>query len=204
MLGRGQTLGPTALAGGPNGEEMDAVCAAKTAPGVSGLDRSPGASRKPLPPVPGRTGGRGIWPRPGLMRPSAAPRPTTRRQKGCVGFGRESHRGRKRRVLSETLAVNPAACQSNLPSLAGYFSDATSCAKCTCAAAKSNLPSYRGDWGVGRLPQRGRKRGSDPPSLPKPGACQGQPIGRRMGGLRTGHGPITPTVLSSRVRAPRL
>ena len=57
--GRVQALGPTALAGVLDVEGMNAVCAARTAPGVSGLDRPCGTSLKPLPPIPGGTGGRG-------------------------------------------------------------------------------------------------------------------------------------------------
>jgi hypothetical protein len=59
MLGRVQTLGPRALAGGPDVEGPDAVCAARTARCVRGLDRCHRASPKPLPPIPGGTGGRG-------------------------------------------------------------------------------------------------------------------------------------------------
>src|SRR5262245_21552150 len=43
-----------------------------------------------------------------------------------------------------------------------------------------------------------------PPAAGSKAACQGQATGRRSGGLGTRQGPSTPTVLLSRVRAPRL
>jgi hypothetical protein len=51
--GRTQALGPTALAGVLDVEGPDAGCAARTARCVRGLDHPHGASRKPLPPIPG-------------------------------------------------------------------------------------------------------------------------------------------------------
>ncbi len=79
-------------------------------------------------------------------------------------------------------------------------------------ASRKPLPTIpRGTGGRGDLasaeaaaPLRVTPAAPRPPAAGGKAACQAQPTGRRSGGLRTGHGPITPTVLSSRVRAPRL
>jgi hypothetical protein len=77
--------------------------------------------------------------------------------------------------------------------------------------AQSPSRQSRGTGGWGDLvstradaPLRFTPAAPQPPAARGKAACQGQPTGRRSGGLRTGQGPITPTVLSSRVRASRL
>ena len=57
---RAQALGSGALAGVLDGEGTGVVHAARTARYAGGPDLSPGASSKPLPPIPRRTNGRGL------------------------------------------------------------------------------------------------------------------------------------------------
>jgi len=94
MLGRVQTPGPRALAGMLDVEAVGAVCAARTARCVRGLDLPHGARRKPLPPIPRGTGRRGDLASPRTDAPlrltSAAPRPPAAGGKAeCQG----PHRG---------------------------------------------------------------------------------------------------------------